>query len=259
MKAKRFGAWIIQKIAVSLSLEGPANSRSPRAQSKATAGAFPEGLLTLTTVWAEQRCPETLATLQLFNLCLLSWGWGQPHYSQQGLGASLVHARPGRGHPKQLDQVCTPLGRIPAACNGSTKAAMPENGLLEDGVSGDQSSLPTKHAFCSFLMSLKVCPLAVWRTWYPALRGRCKDKREASVMKFSSCLRQVLLSFPAGASDKECRRHKRLGFDPWVRKMPWRRAWQPTPVSLPGEPHGQRSLAGYSPWGCEESDMTEVT
>ena len=115
MKAKRFGAWIIQKIAVSLSLEGPANSRSPRAQSKATAGAFPEGLLTLTTVWAEQRCPETLATLQLFNLCLLSWGWGQPHYSQQGLGASLVHARPGHGHPKQLDQVCTPLGRIPAA------------------------------------------------------------------------------------------------------------------------------------------------
>ena len=38
------------------------------------------------------------------------------------------------------------------------------------------------------------------------------------------------------------------GFDPWVRKIPWRRAWQPTPVFLPEEPHGQRSLAGYSPW-----------
>ena len=35
----------------------------------------------------------------------------------------------------------------------------------------------------------------------------------------------------------------------WVRKIPWRRAWQPTPVFLPGEPHGQRSLTGYSPWG----------
>ena len=41
--------------------------------------------------------------------------------------------------------------------------------------------------------------------------------------------------------------------------IPWRRAWQPTPVFLPGESHGQRSLAGYSPWGCKELDMTEAT
>ena len=43
----------------------------------------------------------------------------------------------------------------------------------------------------------------------------------------------------------------------WVREIPWRRECQPTPVSLPGEFHGQRSLVGYSPWGCKESDMTE--
>ena len=52
-------------------------------------------------------------------------------------------------------------------------------------------------------------------------------------------------------SDKEsacqCRR---WGFSPWVGKIPWRRKWQPTPVFLPGESHGQRSLAGYSPWLC---------
>ena len=47
------------------------------------------------------------------------------------------------------------------------------------------------------------------------------------------------------------------GLIPWVGKIPRRREWQPTPVFLPGESHGQRSLAGYSPWGCEESDMTE--
>ena len=47
----------------------------------------------------------------------------------------------------------------------------------------------------------------------------------------------------------QCRRHKRHGFDPWVGKISWRRAWQPTPVFLPGESHRQRSLAGYSPWG----------
>ena len=57
----------------------------------------------------------------------------------------------------------------------------------------------------------------------------------------------------------QCRRLKRPGFNPWVRKIPWRRAWQPTPVFLPGESHGQRSLVGYSPQGGTELDMTEVT
>ena len=40
--------------------------------------------------------------------------------------------------------------------------------------------------------------------------------------------------------------------DPWVRMIPWMRPWQPTPILLPGEFHGQRSLVGYSPWGCRE-------
>ena len=44
-----------------------------------------------------------------------------------------------------------------------------------------------------------------------------------------------------------------------VRKIPWRRKWQPTPVFLPRESHGQRSLVGYSPWGRKESDVTEAT
>ena len=48
-------------------------------------------------------------------------------------------------------------------------------------------------------------------------------------------------------------------FDLWVGKISWRRAWQPTLLFLPGKPHGQRSLAGYSPWGCKELDTTEVT
>ena len=44
---------------------------------------------------------------------------------------------------------------------------------------------------------------------------------------------------------------------PWVRKIPWRRKWQCTPVFFPGKFRGQRSLMGYSPWGCKESDLTE--
>ena len=46
-------------------------------------------------------------------------------------------------------------------------------------------------------------------------------------------------------------------FNPLVRKIPWRRKWQPTPLFLPGKSHGQRGLEGYSPWGCKESDITE--
>ena len=45
--------------------------------------------------------------------------------------------------------------------------------------------------------------------------------------------------------------------DPRGGKIPWRREWQPTPLFLPGESHGQRTQAGYSPWGLEESDTTE--
>ena len=71
------------------------------------------------------------------------------------------------------------------------------------------------------------------------------------------------MGFPGGASSKEpgcqCKRYKRGGFDPWVKKIPWTKAWQPTPVFLPGESHGQRSLLGYSPWDCKQLDTTEAT
>ena len=58
-------------------------------------------------------------------------------------------------------------------------------------------------------------------------------------------------------SSYQFRRLKTLGFDSWVRKIPWIRKGQPTPVFLPRESHGQKSQVGYSPWGCKESDTTE--
>ena len=68
-------------------------------------------------------------------------------------------------------------------------------------------------------------------------------------------------SVPGNTSGKEsacqCRRHKRLVYNPWVGKIPWRRRWHPTPVFLPGESHGQRSLVGYSPRDRKELDKTE--
>ena len=63
----------------------------------------------------------------------------------------------------------------------------------------------------------------------------------------------MVKNLPANAGDIRDR------FDPWVAKIPWRRARQPTPVFLPRESHGQGSLVGYSPSGHKTSDMTEVT
>ena len=57
----------------------------------------------------------------------------------------------------------------------------------------------------------------------------------------------------------QCRGFKRHGFNSWVKKMPWRRARQLTPVFFPGGSHGQGSLAGFSPLGHKELDTTEVT
>ena len=67
-----------------------------------------------------------------------------------------------------------------------------------------------------------------------------------------------MMGLPGGSDRKEsvCNAAD-LGSIPGSGRFPWRREWLPTPVFLPGESYGQRSLAGYSPWGCKESDRTE--
>ena len=62
----------------------------------------------------------------------------------------------------------------------------------------------------------------------------------------------VVKDLPANAGDL-----RDGGFDSWVRKIPWRRKWQPTPVFLPAKTQGQRSMGAYSPWDCKDSDTTE--
>ena len=81
------------------------------------------------------------------------------------------------------------------------------------------------------------------------------------------CLTQLALSnmlvwglqrqFSGKESTCQCRNCRRQGFNPWVGKNPWRRKWLSTPVLLPRESHGQRSLVGYSPWGHKESHTTK--
>ena len=63
--------------------------------------------------------------------------------------------------------------------------------------------------------------------------------------------RATWMGFPGDVNGKEptcqCRKRKKLRFDPWIGKILWKRVWQPTPEFLPGEAHGQKSLEGYSP------------
>ena len=84
------------------------------------------------------------------------------------------------------------------------------------------------------------------------------DKLLAGLTKKKQIEKIQIIGLPQGLNGKEStcpwRRH---GFDPWARKIPWRRKWQPIPVSLPGKSHGQRSLAGYSPWDHKELGMTQ--
>ena len=97
--------------------------------------------------------------------------------------------------------------------------------------------------------------------------GEAKGKQKMRVHIVCLFISQYLtiityiLGLPGSSDDEESACNagdaRDNGFDLWVRKFPWRRKWQPTLVFLPGESHGQRSLEGYSPWGRQESDMTE--
>ena len=78
------------------------------------------------------------------------------------------------------------------------------------------------------------------------LRGRKSIAKEGLGLRF--CSGSVVKDLPA---------MQKRWLDPWVRKIPLRKKWQPIPVFLPGKSHGQRSLEGYSPWGYKESDTTE--
>ena len=91
-------------------------------------------------------------------------------------------------------------------------------------------SIPQRNQTSSHV--LPACSLASLHIWWGFLGG------------------SVVKNLPANAGD--------VGLIPgWVRKIPWSRKWQPTPVFLPGKSHGQRSLMCYSPWGCKKSNMIE--
>ena len=122
--------------------------------------------------------------------------------------------------------------------------------LLEDKNSSLQTlSLNTMSLCNGSLTFLNInCDQGQWVKW--------NNEKSTSFLVFSISVSHE--GRPRWLSDNEsacqCRRHRRREFNPWVRKIPWRREWQPAPIFLPGKSHG---LVGYCPWCCKMLDMTE--
>ena len=148
---------------------------------------------------------------------------------------------PGGGHGNPLQYSCqeNPMDR------GAWWATF-------HGVAKSQTQL-SEHTQWSMPVSFYFVCVCVC-VWLQYIHGTVYMLTLLSIYIIASQVVLVVQNLPANAGDKID-----VGFDPWVEKIPWRRKWQPAPVFLPGEFHGQRNLVGYSPWGCKESDMTEVT
>ena len=105
------------------------------------------------------------------------------------------------------------------------------------------------------VITICIC-LTHWVQWIPlkATVDACwvMGSKYIWFVEFSNiflCLTNFGPGFPRCLGSKESACQARLGFDPWIGKIPWRRKWQPTSVFLPGKSHRQKSLVGYSPWG----------
>ena len=110
---------------------------------------------------------------------------------------------------------------------------------------------PDSHNWTRILEFL--CITLLLTSHFHSLLGSLTEIRCRYVLIWASQVALEVKNPPANSGNV------RHGFNPWVRKIPWRRAWQPTPVFFPGESRGQRSLMGYSPSSHKESDMTEAT
>ena len=160
-------------------------------------------------------------------------------------------------HRSVLLGLCLPSGQLsgsffdtwPTLGSLGVQTSLSQNGPSSEGFWEEQDSLwpgiipwilTHKEPFCTSVVS--------------SLSQKGGEQRSPKYSKRILPLliiKGLLLDYGSTSGKKsagQCRRCKRHGFNPWVRKIPWRRKWHPTPVFLPGKPHGQRSLAAFSPW-----------
>ena len=181
-------------------------------------------------------------------------GWGPALWPLHVAGASL--------QPTWWPQdPQTPLLPVPNAWTAAWKHV----------VSPDPASDPRGHASALFFWSKKswACSCSEWGCTIHLLVGAC-FKADTGHKEPPQMWTAVHTGPHSGAgwapaylpghmpgSSRWMARWRRIWVKTWVRKIPWRRKWQPAPVFFSGESHGQRSLAGYSPWGRKESDTPE--
>ena len=147
----------------------------------------------------------------------------------------------------------SPLAPRPWSCQPCTTTTEP----CSRACAPQQETPPQWDASTRQLESSRCLPQLEKARVQPWRWGAAKNKLLFLKSEFTAT---VLSSGSSGYKPAcRCRRRKRCGFEPWVGKIPWRRAWQPIPVLLPGELHRQRNPAGYSPLGRKELDRTEVT
>ena len=94
---------------------------------------------------------------------------------------------------------------------------------------------------------------------FTLIKGLFSSCLLSAIRVVSSAYLRLLIFLPAVKNPPAIQEMWRPRFDPWVGKIPWRMKWQPTPVFLPGKSHGQKNLAGYSPWGCKRVRHDLVT
>ena len=131
-------------------------------------------------------------------------------------------------------------------------------GSREMGMLQHSSYLPDfKYLKLTLFLSENNIPLDYFTGSFPCSKWRVRVYVLTHVCASLQHDLKVRQMVPWRFSGKESAyQHRRHRFDSWVGKIPWGRKWQPTPIFLPGQSRGQRSLVDYSPWGHEEYDMT---
>ena len=182
--------------------------------------------------------------------------WLEPRCLQHQCSWRRLHPRHLSGYPwwqQWHPESCT--AAVMLSPPGSAPETKPAQG-------GRPSSLEVEDAAAQTKLDLPLPQLRALRTKEsnPTRLGPSHTSRAPCLLEsleHHPVLHMSNEGFPGGTC--QFGRHKRRGFDSCVRRIPWRNKWQPTPVFLPGESHGQRSLVGYGSWGHKELDTTNAT